>query len=621
MVVGLFISSTLLGFRTNISPKEHVNQRIAGDIDLLIGSIEKLEGNDIRDNLFDVYREVRENYKRIEAYVVFRYPVIDKAINGGPVPSIETEIVILHKDDPHGLQVLEEIINGDDLDSNHFKREITLLKKQVQLLQRSFDNRPLLYWEILEANHLAITRLMTLGLSGFDSPEFLLSISDAQIVLQQLKIDLQPFNQYLETSNLMKRLLVKCNEAIDILESCENFESLSRFEYYRDQLVPIQKLIKGIHNESGFEHYDEYSTVPRSISRASHMFDVDYLNPFFTIRGGSKNVNDAQIELGKVLFYDPVLSGNFKRSCASCHNPDRAFSDGETTSIAFDMKGNIKRNSPTLINSAYQSNFFYDLKSPDMNDQIMHVFNDTAELNINRDEIVTRLKSSHQYAKMFEQAYSTFEEPISIGTVKSSLEMYVRSLQGLNSKFDRNIRKISTDFTEQEIKGANLFLGKASCATCHFPPMFNGYVPPHYQETEGEILGVLSHPNSKKVDSDFGRYELYKLNYPDADYIKGMFKTSTVRNIEFTAPYMHNGTYETLEDVVDFYNHGGAVGIGIDWHQQTLAPDSLNLDTSEKASLIAFMKTLSDTTSTRQKSFPLPQLSKDYPNRVWGGEY
>jgi cytochrome c peroxidase len=198
--------------------------------------------------------------------------------------------------------------------------------------------------------------------------------------------------------------------------------------------------------------------------------------------------------------------------------------------------------------------------------------------------------------------------------------MYVRSLVNLNSKFDQDIRGASSSMTAKEIQGANLFLGKAACATCHFPPSFNGFVPPYYNDTEGEILGTTTNGKSSELDDDLGVYERFKHSYPEATYIKGMFKTPTIRNIEFTAPYMHNGTFESLEEVVKFYNNGGGAGLGINIPQQTLATDSLNLSEAEKEALVAFMKTLSDTSGTNVSTFPLPSFpKKEINNRIWGG--
>jgi cytochrome c peroxidase len=134
-------------------------------------------------------------------------------------------------------------------------------------------------------------------------------------------------------------------------------------------------------------------------------------------------------------------------------------------------------------------------------------------------------------------------------------------------------------------------MGKALCATCHFIPLTNGTVPPFFYETEKEVIGVPETAENKMLDDDLGFY--WKFN---EDLHKGMFKTPTIRNIELSAPYMHNGVYNTLEEVLDFYNKGGGGGLGFDLEHQTLPFDKLNLSIEEQNAIISFMKTLTDDT-------------------------
>jgi cytochrome c peroxidase len=139
-------------------------------------------------------------------------------------------------------------------------------------------------------------------------------------------------------------------------------------------------------------------------------------------------------------------------------------------------------------------------------------------------------------------------------------------------------------------------MGKALCATCHFPPTFNGVVPPRYLETESEVLGVPTRfpalpGTALSLDPDPGRHHVHY-----APIFRNAFKTPTVRNAELTAPYLHNGGMETLEDVMDFYNAGGGAGLGLDVPNQTLPSDSLGLTRREMDDVIAFMKALTDTT-------------------------
>jgi cytochrome c peroxidase len=488
-------------------------------------------------------------------------------------------------------------------------------------LQKSWKQFPLKVWEIFDANHQSISRMMSLGLTGFDSPVFLRSIRDSRIIIEYAQKDLQLFQNW-GNPNLFKALLEHLEKAQTVLKAEPEFEDLNRVDFYRNYLIPIQKMLRKWHFSTEYETYEETGALPRAIqSKALHMFDTNYLNPFFTMRGKPSQVNNDQIKLGEILFFDPILSKSLEMSCASCHLPERAFSDGKITSIPKKLDEKA-RNAPGLINTAYQGNFFWDLKSEDLNNQIMHVFEHVNEFNTTPEEITQKLQQSEEYKRLFKKAFSSFEEPISLGNAKSALEVYVRNLNALNSPFDRYLRSETEAIAPEVINGANLFLGKAACATCHFAPVFNGFVPPHYGESEGEIIGVLDKPNGNQADPDWGRFHLFERNYPNADFVKGMFKTPGIRNIQYTAPYMHNGAFNTLEEVMEFYNHGGALGKGIDWPQQTLASDSLHLSNNEINDVIAFMKSLADTINTHTQAFPLPQFSyKKWNRRTWGGTY
>ena len=173
-----------------------------------------------------------------------------------------------------------------------------------------------------------------------------------------------------------------------------------------------------------------------------------------------------------------------------------------------------------------------------------------------------------------------------------AISSYISTLNGFNSKFDRNIRAEEDTFTEEEKLGFNLYMGKALCATCHFIPLTNGTVPPFFSEHEKEVIGVPETAANASLDDDLGFYWRHDQKL---EVHKGMFKTPTVRNSELTAPYMHNGVYKTLEEVMNFYNLGGGGGMGFNLPYQTLPFDNLQLSKKEEKALIAFMKTLTDT--------------------------
>ncbi|MBC8048211.1 MAG: cytochrome C peroxidase, partial [Fimbriimonadaceae bacterium] len=323
----------------------------------------------------------------------------------------------------------------------------------------------------------------------------------------------------------------------------------------------------------------------------------------------------------KILFFDPVLSVNNKRACASCHQPAKAFTDGLTKSTALDFKGTIRRNAPTLINAALQGSYFYDVRAEFPETQIDHVVFHADEFNTTYEAIIEKLKQSPEYISLFKEAFP--DQPgnaLNGFTITKSIADYVRSLIAMDSEFDKYMRNEKTTLDENIKDGYNLFMGKAQCGTCHFAPTFYGTVPPDFTESETEVLGVPSTKDTlhTTIDNDKGRYDIQ--NVPVYEFA---FKTQTVRNIQLTAPYMHNGVYTTLEEIMDFYNRGGAAGLNIELEFQTLPPDKLNLSKIEIADIISFMQSLTDTTGTTS----IPAMLPSFPNnpeltkRKIGGEY
>jgi cytochrome c peroxidase len=173
------------------------------------------------------------------------------------------------------------------------------------------------------------------------------------------------------------------------------------------------------------------------------------------------------------------------------------------------------------------------------------------------------------------------------------------------------------------IRGYNLFSGKAACATCHFAPTFAGLVPPAYIESESEVLGVpKAFEEPYVLDPDQGRF-MNKLLKEQAPFYEFSFKTPTLRNVELTGPYMHNGAFATLEDVMEFYNEGGGLGLGLDIPHQTLPGDALDLTDQEIDDIISFMKSLTDTTglTSMPQRLPVFEGNSELNKRPIGGAY
>ena len=228
------------------------------------------------------------------------------------------------------------------------------------------------------------------------------------------------------------------------------------------------------------------------------------------------------------------------------------------------------------------------MRAPSLEGQIISVIDNESEFHTDLEKVTKVVANNPQYRAAFDTLYGG---KISDATIRNAIAEYIRGLIPFNSKFDRNINNIESTLTASEIKGFNVFMGKGKCATCHFAPVFNGTVPPLYNDTEMELIGVPKEAVWKDatIDPDLGRYHFFK-----TDNRKHFFKTPTVRNVEKTAPYMHNGVYQTLEEVVRFYNVGGGAGLGLDLEYQTLPPDSLHLSEDEIKGLVDFMRSLTD---------------------------
>ena len=212
------------------------------------------------------------------------------------------------------------------------------------------------------------------------------------------------------------------------------------------------------------------------------------------------------------------------------------------------------------------------------------------EFNLSTKEITARITQQEAYKSLIAKSFPDKKE-ITPFEIRNAIASYVRSLMPFNAKID-NYFKGKVALTKEEENGFNLFAGKAKCASCHFIPLYNGTVPPWYNNSESEVIGVPKYINWKNavVDSDLGRYNTNKI-----EQFRFSFKTPTIRNIEKTAPYMHNGVYTNLEDVLKFYELGGGNGIRMQLEFQTLPFDNLKLTDKEKKDIILFMKTLTDT--------------------------
>lgn len=339
-------------------------------------------------------------------------------------------------------------------------------------------------------------------------------------------------------------------------------------------------------------------TTPYEYARLDlpNHFTINAGGPLPTSINGTDNtptnnpITNAGATLGRVLFYDKKLSANGKVSCASCHQQEKGFSDNATFSLGFEG-GLTGRHSMTLINARFyqRGRFFWDERATTLEEQVLMPFQDPIEMGMTLEQVVQTVQAQSYYPDLFEDAFGSKE--VNADKISKALAQFVRSIVSFTSKYDEGRAMVNNpgadfpNFTAEENLGKRIFFqpivnGGGACFGCH---------------TTEAFISANPGPQNNGLDgastTDLGAGGVF--NNP---VFIGRFKTSTLRNIELTAPYMHDGRFATLEEVVEHYNSGVQ-------NHPTLSPAlkdpngnpvRLNLTSSEKAAMVAFLKTLTD---------------------------
>ncbi len=282
------------------------------------------------------------------------------------------------------------------------------------------------------------------------------------------------------------------------------------------------------------------------------------------------------VALGKMLFFDPILSGDSSLSCAGCHKPQNSFSDDKK--LSFGIHGTEgKRNTMPLINVGWLPVLDWTGKFSSLEDQAIDPVMHPLEMNITWEELVAKINKNDSYVYLFKNAFPN--QDITKELVTKAIAQFERTLISSNSKFDQAL-KGDVALTDEEIDGYLIFnTEKGDCFHCHGVPEANLLL------TDNDF-----HNNGlDAIPTDSGRS---LVTGDPSDY--GKFKTPTLRNIEYTAPYMHDGRFNTLEEVIDFYSEGIKRSPTIDPLMKKIDQGGIGLTEEEKSSLIAFLKTLSD---------------------------
>ena len=293
------------------------------------------------------------------------------------------------------------------------------------------------------------------------------------------------------------------------------------------------------------------------------------------------------IALGKRLFFDPILSGDQSIACASCHAPQNAFSDTSATSTGIDGINGI-RNAMPLFNLAwnYNERFTWDGKELSLELQALEPVQNPIEMHSNWVNVVERLENHDEYPELFRQAFETTE--ITKELAAKALAQFQRTLISANSKFDKYTLGIE-DLSEQELNGLTIFLSedKGDCFHCHGTPQ-----NPLWTDNDFHNNGL---------DTAFTDLGLGTVTGNQND--NGKFRTPSLRNLSFTAPYMHDGRFLTLDEVIDFYSEGLQNSPTIDPLMKKVNQGGVQLTQQEKTDLKAFLLTLNDYSFTENPDF------------------
>ena len=539
------------------------------------------------------FRRARAAYKRIELFVEYYRSAEMRELNGVPMDRAEDEDPETPRR-PVGMQMVEmALYPGEVPDTVRAARAyIGYMRIAIAQLRRAgADSMPGEAY-LFDAMRQEIARVSTLGVAGFDATASGDAVIESAEALQGVSDALEPYRARSAQTVPFSAMDTAFARAIAFLRSARSPDRLDRVAFLSRHAVPLAHRLADVQRALGIEA----PAKPRAWSaHAASIYDRDAFDRAFFAATDAPRPSHAVIDLGRTLFSETALSGSGARSCASCHLPARAFTDGRARAPLLALHGSERpsRNTPTLINAGLQPTLFADGRVRTLEDQATDVIGNPREMGGSLDGAAAVLRARPEYIARFALAFPSESGGALTGrTLRLALAAYVRSLVALGSRFDRAVRGDSVAMSREERRGFDLFMGRAGCGTCHFAPLFNGATPPTLTESEPEVIGAPVAPrrHGARIDPDSGRFDVRRI-----DQHLHAFRTPTLRNVELTAPYMHNGVYRTLEEVIDFYDVGGGHGIGADLPNQTLPADSLHLSRGEKRAILAFLRTLTDT--------------------------
>lgn len=585
-----------------------------------------LSNNTDRKRILTQIEICRRQLKRADFWYRYLDPIAYRKLNG-PLP-VEWENEVFEKFEPPyrrlgaGLslaaQYLEEPTPQADslarlIDSSLYAVDVFTADSTTKALQKPAH--------FFLANRLFLLNLAAIYTTGFECPDTTRVLPELKEMTEAVAGIYTAYNQSFPHMPLSKEYLDlygKMNGFID--KQGASFDDFDHFTFIRDYVNPLFAI-----NQAQIRQYQLYSANfnDYSLTNSSHsIFEKDLFRAQNS-KGIYSMIDDPALldeirHTGKLLFYDPLISGNNKRSCASCHKPTEYFTDTtRLTALQFDGQHVLPRNTPSLVNVIYNHLLMLDGHHYTLQQQALEVMQKPDEMNGRAEDIIDKVMSCKEYKRTFRKLlkYTPEEKQLSLDHIASAITYYYAGFSQFSAPFDDAMNQ-KQSVSEDVKNGFNLFMGKARCGTCHFVPVFNGVKPP-YISSEFEVLGVPADSLYHRLSADSGRYSANA-----APEMLRAFRTNTIRNSRYTAPYMHNGVFTTLDQVIEFYEAGGGTGHGFSIPNQTLSGDSLHLSAVEKRQLLAFINSLDENIKFEPSPSMLPQSDiKALNNRRVGGEY
>ena len=562
-----------------------------------VSGLNKISSSEIKLIKIDI-AQTRLLLKSVDFWLRYLEPLAYKKINS-PLPvEWETEVFEKHEK-PYkrigaGLTLAELYLDEEQINKDTLLHLIKESNEATSVyLQDSITNKIKSHDHFFLCNRLFLLNLASIYTTGFECPDTTNIIPELRFMLAQTKELYTFYNQSFVNNSLNDKYLKLFDATIQFVnQSSENYSHFNHFEFIRDYINPLFIL-----NQEFIINYSVYSSSNLDYAlnkKSTSIFDKNLYNGQNT-KGIFLRVNDPSTleqihDLGKKLFFDPILSGNNEISCATCHKPTEYFTDTTvTTALQFNKKDVLSRNTPSLINVQFNHLSMLDGKFYTLQHQGKAVITNPIEMGSTEIDVLKKVLNNPEYNKRFKKLlkYTPQEKEVTMVHLVSAISFFYGKFGNSYAPFDDAMNNKST-VSKDVIQGFNLFMSKAQCATCHFVPQFNGVKPP-FIGSEFEVIGTPQDIQYKALSPDKGRYEINP-----AIETMNAFRTGSLRNIEHTKPYMHNGVFKTLDEVIEFYNGGGGAGRGLKVDNQTLSSDSLRLNLNEKQNLIQFMKALTE---------------------------